>query len=96
VTRDTRTHKQRNRATRQEALREQLALQKHEEKAVEIIKDLIDADNEYDSLMIRRKEIALNGHLKLMAKYIPDLKAQEITGPDGNEITLQIARKRFD
>jgi len=46
--------------------------------------------------MIRRKEVALNAHLKLMAKYIPDLKSQELTGPDGGDLVIAVQRKRFD
>lgn len=87
---------QRNRRLRQDALREQLAQQKHEEQAIGIIEDLTNSELEFDSLMIRRKEVALNAHLKLMAKYIPDLKSQELTGPDGGDLVIAVQRKRFD
>jgi len=87
---------QRNRKLRQDALREQLSQQKHEEQVIGIIDDLTNSELEFDSLMIRRKEIALNAHLKLMAKYIPDLKSTELTGAEGGDLVLQIQRKRFD
>jgi len=87
---------QRNRKIRQDALREQLAQQCHEQHVIEIISELTDSDLEFDSLMIRRKEIALNAHLKLMAKYIPDLKSQELTGADGGDLVIAVQRKRFD
>jgi hypothetical protein len=87
---------QRNRKIRQDALREQLAQQCHEQHVIEIINELSDSDLEFDSLMIRRKEVALNAHLKLMAKYIPDLKSQELTGADGGDLVIAVQRKRFD
>jgi len=87
---------QRNRKLRQDALREQLSQQKHEEQVIGIIEDLTNSELEFDSLMIRRKEIALNAHLKLMAKYIPDLKSQELTGADGGDLVIAVQRKRFD
>ena len=38
----------------------------------------------------------LNFYLKLAAKVLPDLKSQELTGPDGGDLVIAVQRKRFD
>lgn len=96
MTKDGTTAKHRNRRIRQEALREQLAAQGHEQHLIETLKKLADLDEEYDSLEIQRLKIAADLRIKLMAKYLPDLKSTEITGADGKDLVLQVQRKRFD
>ena len=67
-----------NRKVRQDALREQLSKQKHVEKVVENLGKLGDLEVGLDSLQIQRLKAANDGHLKLIAKYLPDTKAVEI------------------
>jgi len=90
------TKAQLNRQVRQEALREQLSQQGHEQYISEIISNLSDPEMEYDSLWVQRLKAAADLRLKLMAKYIPDLKSQELTGPNGGDLVIAVQRKRFD
>ena len=90
------TKAQLNRQLRQEALREQLSQQGHEQYISEIISNLSDPEMEYDSLWVQRLKAAADLRLKLMAKYIPDLKSQELTGPEGGDLVIAVQRKRFD
>ena len=96
VAKDSKTAAHRNRAIRQEALREQLSQQGHEQYISEIIANLSDPELEYDSLWVQRLKAAADLRLKLMAKYIPDLKSQELTGPEGGDLVIAVQRKRFD
>lgn len=66
---------QRNRAIRQDALREQLSSQKLVEHVVELIKKINDAD---DALEITKYKAAAEINLKLINKYLPDLKSTEL------------------
>ena len=90
------TKAQLNRQVRQEALRDQLSQQGHEQYISEIIGNLSDPEMEYDSLWVQRLKAAADLRLKLMAKYIPDLKSQEISGPNGGDLVVAVQRKRFD
>ena len=88
-----RTRAQENRAIRQEALREQLAGQKHEEHVVEIINKIRKLGEELTPFQLKRLEVALNAKLALLKKYIPDLKAAEITGEAGEPLPTEIVIK---
>jgi len=78
MARDTRTAAQRNRAIRQEALRDQLSNQKHVEHVVDIIDKLLDADNELDPTQVNRLKIAMEGKFKLINKYLADIKQMDV------------------
>ena len=93
---DRRTVAQRNRATRQEGLRDFLSKQKLIEKVIDIAQDLTNPDNEYDSLDIQRMKTAAELNLKLASKFLPDLKSTELTGPEGGDLVIAVQRKRFD
>ena len=91
---DSRTAAQRNRAIRQEALREQLSQQKHVEQVVENIEKIEDVEGFIkkkinEGLKIEqiiplvksnteRLKTATELRLKLVNKYLPDLKASEV------------------
>ena len=64
----------RNRAVRQEAMREQLAKQGHLQHAVVLIEQIKDLTVELEPIQAKRLEIALQGHLKLISLYIPAAK----------------------
>jgi len=66
-----------NRRVRQEALREQLSKQGHLQHVVENLKKIEDNEQILDSLMIQRLKIANETRLKLLNKYLPDLKQVE-------------------
>lgn len=86
------TRAQENRAIRQEAQREQLSNQKHIEKVIENIKEIEKLDffqkgdgDEIDYKLCQANKFRLDAlkvaneqRLKLINKYLPDLKQQEI------------------
>lgn len=83
---DTRTTAQKNRSIRQEALREQLANQGHLQYISENIAKLEDADTELDATQVQRLKYATEARIKLLGKYLPDLKSTELTGEGGDDL----------
>jgi hypothetical protein len=71
--------KNKNKAVRQEALREQLQNQGHIQYIVDNIGKIEDLDSELDSNEAGRLKSATELRLKLVNKYLPDLKAVENT-----------------
>lgn len=67
-----------NRKIRQEALRDQLSAQGHVQHVVDIINEVNDLSIEYDQLILQRKKVVIDTKLKLINKYLPDVKMQEI------------------
>ena len=82
-----------NRKIRQEALRDQLAAGGHLQYVVDIAKDLHEGALELTSSAIAAKKAAADIHLKLISKYLPDLKQVEIEGEIDS--TLTIVRKEY-
>ena len=73
----------RNRKIRQEALREQLSKQKLVEQVVDIAKKLNNLEIELEAGDVTRLKAAADINLKLIVKYLPDLKQTELIGdPD--------------
>jgi len=81
---DTRTRADKNRAIRQEELRKQLSAQGHHQHVVELSKKIEEADT---SLEVQKYKASADIQLKLMGKYLPDLKATEHTGEGGDPLT---------
>jgi hypothetical protein len=77
-----------NRRIRQDALREQLANQGHVQHVIDITDKLSELDNELDSGKVQRLKAAADIKLKLINKYLPDLKATEITGEGGEPLRI--------
>ena len=73
-----------NRRLRQDALRDQLSNQGHVQHVVDIVKEVNDPSIEYDQLMLQRKKLVIDTKLKLINKYLPDVKQQEIV--DNTEV----------
>jgi len=84
------TRAQENRAIRQEALREQLAGQGHVQHVVDIATKLCDLDSHLDHLAVTRLKSAADIKMKLIGKYIGDVKAVEITGEGGEALTINV------
>ena len=74
---DTRTRAQRNRAIRQEALREQLEKQKHVEHVIDMVQKIADVDKDLEPDKVSRLKIAIDAKMKLVNKYLPDMKHME-------------------
>jgi len=86
-----------NKKIRQEALREQLSSQKHVEHVIDIAKKLSDPNNEMESTDIQRYKAAADIKLKLINKYLPDLKAVELSTDEDNPLIMYAAElHRFD
>ncbi len=85
MSKDTTTAKNRNRRIRQEALREQLQQQGHLQHVVEIL-DNIRNDDDIDNDKLSRLKVVIDTKLRLLNKYLPDLKSTEITGDAENPI----------
>ena len=86
--RDSATSKDRNRRIRQEALWEQLSQGKHVEHVIEIANKIANETLELDALMVQRLKAAAEIKCKLISKYLPDLKAVEVTGEDGEPVNM--------
>lgn len=80
---DKATAAAKNRRVRQEALRDQLSAMGLVQHVIETAEKLNDETIEIDQLMVARYKIAIDTKLKLIAKYLPDLKQTELIGdPD--------------
>ena len=84
------TRAQENRKIRQEALRDQLSAQGHLQHILDITDKLQEPDNKIEPAMVARYDIVIKTKIKLLAKYLPDLKAVELTGPDGGDIGVKL------
>lgn len=79
-----------NKKIRQEALREQLAAQQHVDHVNNIADKLLNLDLRLESEEIHRLKAAADIKLKLINKYLPDLKAAELNigGQDDNPLII--------
>ena len=69
-----------NKGIRQEALRDQLSSQKHVQHVIDIAEQLADLKgegNQLDATQVARLKAAADIKLKLIGKYLPDLKQIE-------------------
>ena len=82
--RDTATARDKNRRIRKEALREQLQAQGHVQHVFDIAKKLQDEYISLESSQISALKSAADIKLKLINKYLPDLKAVEVEGNVSN------------
>ena len=90
------TRAQLNRETRQAEMRKKIEASGYETHVHEVVKKLLDPEQELDSIDVQRMKSAADLSIKMMAKFMPDLKSTEITGPDGGGLVVNIQRKRFD
>jgi len=82
-----------NKRIRQEALRDQLSNQGHLQKVIDNIEVIEDLDgkikkenSELDAQKLQRLKTATDARLKLINKYLPDLKATEHSGQIDSEV----------
>lgn len=68
---DSRTTMQRNRAARQETLREYIASQRHDQQALEAVKKMADAA---DAFELSKWEKVCAAHMRFLDKYLPTTK----------------------
>ncbi|MFV2055138.1 MAG: hypothetical protein ACC707_01670 [Thiohalomonadales bacterium] len=73
------TRAQQNKAIRKEALRDQLSSQGHVQHVNDIANKLLGLEDELDQVQVQRLKAAADIKLKLISKYLPDLKSVEKT-----------------
>ena len=69
-----------NRKIRQDALREQLSAQGHVQHVVDIAEKFREQGKDLEPQEVQANKAAADIHLKLINKYLPDLKSVEIEG----------------
>jgi hypothetical protein len=79
-----------NKKIRQEALREQLANGGHVEHVIDIAKKLADLTQALENSDVNRLKAAADIKMRLITKYLPDLKAVEIE-VDSDEDTPSVS-----
>ena len=57
----------------------------------DIAKKLTDLDNELDSTQVQRLKSAADIKLKLIGKYLGDVKAIELSGDGGGDLVIKVA-----
>lgn len=83
-----------NRAIRQEALREQLSKQKHVEQVIKNIKKMEGQGAAMEPTELNAMKYATDARLKLINKYLPDLKATEHSiGGDGDSPLMSLIKE---
>lgn len=80
------TRANKNRQIRQEALREQLAEQCRVQHIVDNINKLETQGSHMETNEIQATKAAIDARLRLLNKYLPDLKSQEVTGEGGGPV----------
>jgi len=78
---DSRTRAQHNRAVRQEALRDQLQAQQHHLQVLRCADEIGNvSENDKDAdVAVRKWKAKADIHLKVLNKYLPDLKSVDMT-----------------
>ena len=77
-----------NRKVRQDALRDFLANQKLVEKVIDNARKMEEQGASMEAQELNGLKYATDTRLKLVSKYLPDLKAMELTGDGGGEIGI--------
>jgi len=83
--------KEANRAVRQETLREQLSAGKHLQYAIKNIEEIEKlAPSDTFNQEHQKHKTAAELRLRLVNKYLPDLKNVEIANDGGGELTIKL------
>ena len=90
------TRAQLNRETRQAEMRKKIEASGYETHVHEVVKKLLNPELEFDAIDVQRMKSAADLSIKMMAKFMPDLKSTEITGPNGGDLVIAVQLKRFD
>lgn len=86
--------KYKNRQIRQEALREFMSKKCTVQQIIKNLEKIeaLDPESPTFSNDLTKYKTANDQRIRLLAKYLPDLKSSEITGPDGQSITIEVIR----
>lgn len=84
------TNKQRIRAARQDELREKLRAGGHLQQIAKNIKEIQELKpSDTAQFTVNKLKIATELQLRLVNKYLPDLKAMELTGEGGGPMQFE-------
>lgn len=75
-----------NRKVRQESLREFLSKKCTVEQLLDNVKKIEHLEQDLTQEEVTRLRIATDIRVKLLSKYLPDLKSVEMTGEDGKDL----------
>ena len=84
------------RAMRQEQLRTYLSEKCRLEHVIDNIIKMEKEGASMETNELNAIKYATDARLKLINKYLPELKATEVTGEGGEGLTVAVIRKRFD
>ena len=84
------------RAMRQEQLRTYLSEKCRLEHVIDNIVKMEKEGASMEANELTAIKYATDARLKLINKYLPELKATEMTGEGGDALVVSILRKRFD
>ncbi len=79
----------RRRAVHREALIEYISKQKLVNHIVKVAAKLGDETVDIPPEMVTRYKVAIDANLKLISKYLPDVRSVELTGEDGGPVQVQ-------
>ncbi len=77
-----------NRKIRQDSLREMLSKKCTVEQVINNVKKLEEQGASMEQQEVQALKYATDARIKLLGKYLPDLKSTELSGPDGSPIEL--------
>jgi hypothetical protein len=92
------TNAAKNRKIRQDTLREYIT----ERGSVQYLFDLIEKIEQLDPSSevfpndLAKHKAALDARIKMVGKYLPELKATEVTGDGGDDLVVSLIKRRFD
>jgi hypothetical protein len=86
----------RNRKARQEALRDYLESRGLVQHVIDLADKIGDESNMLPPEMITRIKISIDTRLRLINKYLPDLKSTEITGDPDSPLHFKASRLSDD
>ena len=79
-----------NKAVRQQALRDQLSAQGHVQHVVELLEQLTTAsDEDLTALGLQKTKLIIDTKLALIKKYLPDPKQVELSTADENPLRVE-------
>lgn len=93
---DKATAAAKNRRIRQEALRDYLESRGLVEHVIDLADKIGDETNGLAPEMVARFKISIDTRLKLINKYLPDLKSTEITGDPDSPLHFKASRLSDD
>ena len=87
-----------NKKVRQDTLREYITERGSVQYLFDLIERIENLNVQDDTFMgdLAKYKVALDARIKMIGKYMPDVKSVEITGGDGDSLTVAIMRKRYD